>query len=98
MVSMQTCNRMELYFATDQCEIVMELVKSFLDISDVEFHDYFYSFSGNECIRHLMEVVSSLDSVVLGESQILGQVRDSYLHAKRKGTLQRSSIVSLSRQ
>ena len=35
-----------------------------------------------------MEVVSSLDSVVLGESQILGQVRDSYLHAKRKGTLQ----------
>ena len=85
MVSMQTCNRMELYFATDQCEIVMELVKSFLDISDVEFHDYFYSFSGNECIRHLMEVVSSLDSVVLGESQILGQVRDSYLHAKEKG-------------
>ena len=85
MVPMQTCNRMELYFATDKAEIVADTVKSFFKLSDSDFSSHFYFLYGKECIQHLMEVVSSLDSVVLGESQILGQVRDSYLRAKEIG-------------
>jgi len=85
MVPMQTCNRMELYFASDKAEIVADTVKSFFKLSDSDFSSHFYSLYGKECIQHLMEVVSSLDSVVLGESQILGQVRDSYLRAKEIG-------------
>ena len=85
MVPMQTCNRIELYFAADQSQIVIETVKSFFNASDLDFDTHFYCLEGKKCIQHLMEVVSSLDSVILGESQILGQVRDSYLRAKDIG-------------
>lgn len=85
MVPMQTCNRMELYFATDHSEIILNNIKSFFNISDSDFKSHFYFLHGNDCVRHLMEVVSSLDSVVLGESQILGQVRDSYMKARESG-------------
>tara|TARA_Y100000589_G_C27150713_1_gene628770 strand:+ start:480 stop:1847 length:1368 start_codon:yes stop_codon:yes gene_type:complete len=85
MVPMQTCNRMELYFAAEQFEKVIDAVKIFFKISDLDFNNHFYCLHGNECVCHLMEVVSSLDSVILGESQILGQVRDAYLAAKENG-------------
>ncbi|MEE2925327.1 MAG: glutamyl-tRNA reductase [bacterium] len=85
MVPMQTCNRVELYFAADRSEIIIDMFKSFFKVSSSDFSSHFYCLHGNECIQHLMEVVSSLDSVILGESQILGQVRDSYLKAKEIG-------------
>ncbi len=85
LVPLQTCNRMELYFAAEHFDVILKAVKAFFSISDLNFSNNFYCLSGNDCVWHLMEVAGSLDSVILGESQILGQVRDAYLKAKDKG-------------
>ena len=48
----------------------------------VELEDYFYSYRNEEAVEHLFRVSSSLDSMVLGEAQILGQVKDAYSLAR----------------
>lgn len=79
---LSTCNRTEVYTVTDSFD---ETAESFLldlvgCIDDVD--DYLYKFSGAECINHLFKVASSLDSLVLGEGQILSQVKAAYALAK----------------
>ena len=79
---LSTCNRTEVYTVTDSFD---ETAESFiLDlvgcVEDVD--DYLYKFSGTDCIRHLFRVASSLDSLVLGEGQILSQVKAAYSLAK----------------
>ena len=48
---------------------------------------YLYRYADREAIRHIFRVASSLDSMVVGEPQILGQVKDAYQSAKRAGTI-----------
>ena len=81
-VILSTCNRTEVYTVTDSFD---ETAESFLldvvgCVDDVD--DYLYKFSGAECINHLFKVASSLDSLVLGEGQILSQVKAAYALAK----------------
>ena len=82
-VVLSTCNRSEIYAAcADGCE---ESVKIFLNdliggIKDAE--KYFYEYEGENCVRHLFEVAASLDSQILGEGQILSQVKEAYSIAK----------------
>lgn len=76
-VLLSTCNRTELYASLD----VERLKKIFFDCAD----EYLYTFHGAECIRHLFEVASSLDSLVIGEGQILSQVKEAYSIAKDVG-------------
>ena len=85
-VVLSTCNRTEVYTVTDSFD---ETAESFiLDlvgcVDDVD--DYLYKFSGTDCIRHLFKVASSLDSLVLGEGQILSQVKAAYTLAKENST------------
>ncbi len=91
MVMVQTCNRFECYLAGKDAQpgFLRQAVIRFLDISDVEFDSIFYFKSGRECVRHLLEVVSSLDSVILGESQILSQVREAWLNSQARGQVQK---------
>lgn len=89
-VIFSTCNRTEIYAVTDQVHTGRYYVKSFLaewfdldietvkSITDVKV--------GNEAINHLFKVITGLDSIVLGETQILGQIRDSFLLAQSEGT------------
>ncbi|UBH21547.1 glutamyl-tRNA reductase [Macrococcus armenti] len=89
-VILSTCNRTEIYAVTDQVHTGRYYVKSFLaewfdvdietvkSITDVKV--------GNEAINHLFKVITGLDSIVLGETQILGQIRDSFLLAQSEGT------------
>ena len=81
-VILSTCNRTEIYATVDEnCDVV----KKFLfDItgSSSDVDDYLYKFNGIDCIRHLFEVASSLDSLILGEGQILSQVKAAYSIAK----------------
>lgn len=81
-VVISTCNRMEVYVATDEDSLPdAELkVKSTLgfDPNDTE---HFYECQSDEAMKHLCRVVSGLDSMVLGETEIFGQVKKAYQSA-----------------
>lgn len=85
-----TCNRTEIYAHLIDGPISSEF---FIDILSkvkktklpLNSNKYFYKHCSEEAIRHLFKVVSGLDSLVLGEKQILGQVKDSVLRAKESG-------------
>ncbi len=84
-VILSTCNRTEIYAVTaERCEAS---ARAFLNdlIGGVEVSEYLYEYSGEKCVRHLFEVAASLDSLVLGEGQILSQVKDAYAQAKNVG-------------
>lgn len=95
-----TCNRSEFY-TTETREapggpahwgIGEELTKRFLmdhfDISLLDVERYLYVYRGYDCVRHLFRVASSLDSMILGEEQIIGQVREAFEAASRADTAQ----------
>ena len=98
-VILSTCNRSEFYTLdsptngnTPDPEAGADQVKRFLvekfGISLLDVDRYLYVYRGYECIHHLFRVASSLDSMILGEEQIIGQVRDAYEAATRAGTAQ----------
>ena len=83
-VILSTCNRTEIYSVTaNGCENITKIFLKDLIGGDVE--NYLYEYSGENCARHLFEVSSSLDSLILGEGQILSQVKDAYTTAKNLG-------------
>lgn len=81
-----TCNRTEVYAVVDQPHTGRHYVKSFLSdwfgIEKEQFIDYLYIKEDDEALRHLFRVVCGLDSMVLGETQILGQVRNAFLQSQ----------------
>ncbi|MBM7866410.1 glutamyl-tRNA reductase [Heliobacterium gestii] len=80
-----TCNRTEIYGACTDMEAGLAAVKRFViergRLKPSEFSNYFYVHTLYDAIRHLFRVASGLDSMVLGETQILGQVRTAYQRA-----------------
>ncbi len=86
-VLISTCNRVELYAARDgigphsgrpAVADLVEFLAMFRSVEAREFDAHTYHKTGREVVEHLFTVASSLDSMVLGETQILGQVRDAY--------------------
>jgi len=82
-VLLSTCNRVELYCAGPKCqgadaEVLAEFLSEFHDYELDEFRDFLYAREDEEAVRHPLSVASSLDSLVVGEAQIIGQVKDSY--------------------
>jgi glutamyl-tRNA reductase len=79
-----TCNRVEIYIYSDKADkdSIVNRVKNFLsDFHHIEirdFENYLYIYKNKETVEHLFKVTSSLDSMILGEPQITGQVKDSY--------------------
>ena len=94
-----TCNRMEILFVSDDCspEKAANSVKDFLlefkKIATSEFKGSFYIYTGDEAVKHIFRVASSLDSMIVGEPQILGQVKKSF----RTSVTNNSSGVILNR-
>jgi glutamyl-tRNA reductase len=84
-VILSTCNRVEIYATGKSLEglrkSIWDFIADFHKIKPQEFENYFYEFKGTEAVRHLFKVVSSLDSMVIGEPQIFGQVKESYFKA-----------------
>lgn len=88
-VILSTCNRSEVYAVVEDIGTDLPELKQFLfDLTGNEenIDAYLYSFDGEECIRHLFNVASSLDSLVLGEGQILSQVKEAYAMGREAGT------------
>ncbi len=84
-VIVSTCNRVELYAVSRQEHVAIAEMKQFLasfhDLSPETLQEHLYAFSGTEAIQHVLRVSSSLDSMVIGEPQILGQIKTAYAHA-----------------
>lgn len=89
-VILSTCNRTEIYAVTDQVHTGRYYVKSFMsewfDVDIETIKSVTDVKVGNEAIHHLFKVITGLNSIVLGETQILGQIRDSFLLAQSEGT------------
>jgi glutamyl-tRNA reductase len=89
-VLLSTCNRTEIYAVVPSTESGVREVTNFLaDFHAVpaeRFAPYLFSLSGKEAVEHLFAVASGLDSMILGEPQILGQVREAYLAALAQDT------------
>ncbi len=79
-VILSTCNRTEIYFADSNNRLkerVTDYVKDVFEIKGASL-ETFYFFTQKEAIEHLFKIASSLDSMVIGEAQILGQVKEAY--------------------
>lgn len=89
-IVVSTCNRTEVYAVVDQLHTGRYYIKQFLanwfDVSMDSFEKYLVVNENDKAIEHLMKVSAGMDSMVLGETQILGQVRDSFLEAQSIGT------------
>ncbi|MCK2089340.1 glutamyl-tRNA reductase [Thauera aromatica] len=84
---LSTCNRTELYFAAEQPQRVADWLAHFHHVSLNEVSPYLYAYPQRDAIRHVFRVASGLDSMVIGEPQILGQVKDAARFAEQAGTL-----------
>ena len=87
---LSTCNRVELYVARQthghpRAEEMIAFLAQFHGIDAGQFSRHLYQKTETEVVTHLFNVASSLDSMVLGETQILGQVREAYDAAKARG-------------
>ena len=84
VVVISTCNRTELYYNVDRpidsgdASKILETICEAKSCDPAELTNYFYSYFDREAVAHLLRVVAGLDSMVIGENQILGQARDAY--------------------
>lgn len=86
---LSTCNRTELYCTLDDpdTQLLVNWLSQFHNIDPSELSSYLYTYPEIDTIRHMFRVATGLDSLILGEPQILGQMKDSYHQAKQAGTL-----------
>ncbi|MEH7122309.1 glutamyl-tRNA reductase [Bacillus sp. JJ1773] len=90
-VIVSTCNRTEIYAVVDQIHTGRYYIKEFLSewfkIEKEEFSPYLFIYEQEGAIEHLFNVSCGLNSMILGETQILGQVRTSFLQAQDDNTI-----------
>ena len=89
---LSTCNRVEILVEADaetSFETVVEFIARHKNIEPQIFRDYLYQFADEAAARHLFRVAASLDSMIVGETQILGQVRAAYKQAAEANTARR---------
>jgi glutamyl-tRNA reductase len=97
VILFSTCNRVEVLFVTDDKNPAISATKKFIaDFNKIpleEFENALYVHEGDQAVRHVFRVASSLDSMVVGEPQILGQIKNAY----RTATAINTSGVILNR-
>lgn len=97
ILHLSTCNRVELVTSVDETPQAMGALKSSLarygGLTDDEAASCLYGYRDEEAIKHLFRVTSSLDSLVMGEAQILGQVKEAY----RQALTQNATGIALNR-
>ncbi|MFL6556693.1 MAG: glutamyl-tRNA reductase [Bacillus sp. (in: firmicutes)] len=89
-IILSTCNRTEIYAVVDQLHTGRYYIKEFLSewfgIEQKEFSPFLFVYEDDGAVDHLFNVTCGLNSMVLGETQILGQVRTSFMLAQQEGT------------
>ncbi len=100
-VILSTCNRSEVYFVAPAAEngaaALIEYLCAYHGIARQEITPYLYVHEQEAAVRHLFRVASGLDSMILGEAQILGQVRNAFEVASQQG-LTEGTLVRLFHQ
>ena len=89
-VIISTCNRTEIFAVVSSAakgkSSIQHFFTEWFQLAEGEYASYFQDVKDNDAIEHLFKLTSGLSSMVLGETQILGQVRDSFLKAQHTGT------------
>ena len=91
---LSTCNRVEVLLVTDNKPGAIERTKDFIagynKIDRSRFENSLYIHEGDAAVRHVFKVASSLDSMIIGEPQILGQIKDAY---RRAASLKTTGVI-----
>ncbi|HET7748344.1 MAG TPA: glutamyl-tRNA reductase, partial [Terriglobales bacterium] len=91
---LSTCNRVELLANCDEGADLRGFLRDYFQVDPGRYAHSLYEYREREAIRHLFRVAASLDSMVVGEPQILGQVKEAYAMARAVGAL-RSQLDAL---
>ncbi|GGY12164.1 glutamyl-tRNA reductase [Paludibacterium paludis] len=86
-VIVSTCNRTEIYSSSPHPEAALKWLAEFHGVPLDDLRPYLYQLDPVDAARHAFRVASGLDSMVLGETQILGQIKDAVRQAEQSGTL-----------
>jgi glutamyl-tRNA reductase len=90
---LSTCNRIEVYAVVSKFHAGSQDLRNFLSefchVAPEDFADHLYTYHDDAAVRHLFRVAAGIDSMVVGESEILGQVRRAYQSAADEGMVQR---------
>ncbi|TJY41604.1 glutamyl-tRNA reductase [Cohnella pontilimi] len=85
-----TCNRTEIYAVVDRQQVCGHYIRSFMEqwfnMTREQFNRHLYMYEDDQAIEHLLKVASGLDSMILGETQILGQVKEALRLAQEHRT------------
>ena len=86
---LSTCNRTEVLcnVAGGDSSVIVDWFRRYHNLRPEELEPYLYTHPEMHAVRHLLRVASGLDSMILGEPQILGQLKDAYVAAREAGTL-----------
>ena len=87
MVVVSTCNRTEVYAIADNADMVLDWLAQSNDIEVKQLLHHVYRYENAQAVTHLMRVASGLDSLMLGEPQILGQVKSALNLSKEAHTI-----------
>lgn len=84
-----TCNRTEIYCGMHEHDArsVIDWMHRYLELQSSQFDPYLFQHADRDAVHHLMRVCSGLDSMILGEPQILGQIKQAYRDAALAGTV-----------
>ncbi|MBV8150241.1 MAG: glutamyl-tRNA reductase [Candidatus Eremiobacteraeota bacterium] len=95
-IMLSTCGRVEIYAELDDYESGIGQLKRFLGnfghgtVAASDMESYMYTLLGTEAVEHLFRVATGLDSMLIGEPEILGQVKDAYIQGQRARSLGKS--------
>lgn len=88
---LSTCNRTEIYIYSENLNMARESLYGYLffihKITAKQIEKYFYFLTDKNTVKHLFTVASGLDSMILGEGQILGQIKQAYKYAKHYNSI-----------
>ena len=86
---LSTCNRTELYLSLENEDLshIFKWLEQYKSLSRDELDAYHYVYQGEQAVAHMMKVACGLDSMVLGEPQILGQMKQAFNTARTTGTI-----------
>ena len=96
-VVFSTCNRVEFVVSSDNRVALDRFLREYLLTDASQIREHLYEYHGDDVVRHVFRVAASLDSMIVGEPQILGQVKQAYNVGKAVGSVQTNLDALLSR-
>ncbi|NQT95031.1 MAG: glutamyl-tRNA reductase [Candidatus Omnitrophica bacterium] len=92
-VIVSTCNRVEIYASTEDIkkskEAIVDFICRYHEVNKSKLLPYLYIYEERTALKHLAEVVSGLDSLIVGETQVLSQVKEAFLESKNANFMSR---------